>query len=193
MLVTAGLRLAVGAPGSAYAFEPVEACAKGTKILGLQAMAACRTMSSGSARSRGSTSSASSRACRTCRSCRAARAGTRWHRAGGGRWLQYSSIRVGGGGRPQGVAPAARDRARTRGPDLEGTGGAGATGLDITESRSTFTFILEGGGGVSVFVAPRVALNLGYRLQHASNGNTSRPNRGYNANTGVLGVSFFFH
>ena len=26
-----------------------------------------------------------------------------------------------------------------------------------------------------------------------NNGNTSRPNRGYNADTGILGVSFFFH
>jgi lipid A 3-O-deacylase len=78
-------------------------------------------------------------------------------------------------------------------PYLEGTAGVGGTNLDVTESRSTFTFIFEGGAGASVFVAPGVALNAGYRLQHFSNANTSRPNRGYNAHTGIVGVSFFFH
>src|SRR5215831_17358605 len=53
-------------------------------------------------------------------------------------------------------------------PYIEGLAGAGGTGLDLPESRSTFTFILEVGGGVSLFVAPGVALNLGYRLQHVS-------------------------
>ncbi len=78
-------------------------------------------------------------------------------------------------------------------PYVEGLGGAGGTGLDLRESRSTFTFILEAGTGASIFVAPGVAVNVGYRLQHVSNGNTSRPNRGYNAHTGLVGVSFFFH
>ena len=78
-------------------------------------------------------------------------------------------------------------------PYLEGTAGVGGTNLDVTESRSRFTFLFEAGTGASVLVASGVALNAGYRLQHFSNGNTSRPNRGYNAHTGVLGVSFFFH
>jgi hypothetical protein len=78
-------------------------------------------------------------------------------------------------------------------PYLEGLAGAGGTNLDLREIRSEFQFILEGGVGVLYFVAPRVGLNAGYRLQHMSNGNTSRPNRGYNAHTGVFGVSFFFH
>ena len=43
-----------------------------------------------------------------------------------------------------------------------------------------------------MFVAPNVAVNLGYRLQHQSNGGTSQPNRGLNSHTGVLGVSYFF-
>ena len=50
----------------------------------------------------------------------------------------------------------------------------------------------ERGAGASVFVAPGAAVNAGY-LQHFSNGKTSRPNRGDNAHTGILGVSFFFH
>lgn len=78
-------------------------------------------------------------------------------------------------------------------PYIEGLAGAGGTNLDLREIRSDFQFILEGGAGLSYFVAPGVALNVGYRLQHVSNGNTSRPNRGYNAHTGVFGVSFFFH
>lgn len=78
-------------------------------------------------------------------------------------------------------------------PYIEGLAGAGGTNLDLREIRSDFQFILEGGAGLSYFVARGVALNVGYRLQHVSNGNTSRPNRGYNAHTGVFGVSFFFH
>ena len=77
-------------------------------------------------------------------------------------------------------------------PYLEVTAGAGATGLDLPESRSTFTFILEGGAGLSFFIKPDLAITAGYRIQHLSNGNTSKPNRGYEANSGVIGVSFFF-
>ena len=78
-------------------------------------------------------------------------------------------------------------------PYLEITGGAGATGLDTLESRSTFTFILEAGPGISVLVAKNIALTAGYRFQHFSNGGTSGTNRGYEAHSGVVGVSFFFH
>jgi hypothetical protein len=77
-------------------------------------------------------------------------------------------------------------------PYLELTAGAGATGLRVPESQSTFTFILEGGAGFSIFLKPDVAINVGYRIQHLSNGNTSKPNRGYEANSGVIGVKFFF-
>ena len=78
-------------------------------------------------------------------------------------------------------------------PYLEGTAGAGGTKLDVSEARSRFTFVLEAGAGVSYFLTPGVAINLGYRFQHVSNGNTSKPNRGFNSDTGVLGVSFYFH
>jgi hypothetical protein len=77
-------------------------------------------------------------------------------------------------------------------PYLELTAGAGATGLRVPESLSTFTFILEGGVGVSVFLKPDLSINVGYRIQHLSNGNTSKPNRGFEANAGVIGVNFFF-
>lgn len=69
---------------------------------------------------------------------------------------------------------------------------AGGTDLEIKEIRSDFTFLLWGGAGLSYFVTDRAALYGGYRFQHVSNGNTERPNRGFEAHTGVLGVSFFF-
>lgn len=77
-------------------------------------------------------------------------------------------------------------------PYVELLGGAGGTNLRTLEIRSTFTFVLEGGVGLSYFVASGVAVNGGYRFQHISNGDTSNPNRGFNSNEGVVGVSFFF-
>jgi len=78
-------------------------------------------------------------------------------------------------------------------PYLEFAAGAGATGLDLPEIRSTFTFILEAGAGFSVFLKRDLAIYTGYRFQHLSNGNTASPNRGYQADSGIIGVSFFFH
>jgi Lipid A 3-O-deacylase (PagL) len=69
---------------------------------------------------------------------------------------------------------------------------AGATNLKITEIRSTFTFVVWAGLGASYFVTDRTAIYAGYRYEHISNGNTSRPNRGLETDAGVLGVSFFF-
>jgi hypothetical protein len=77
-------------------------------------------------------------------------------------------------------------------PYLEATAGAGGTSLKVPEINSTFTFVLEGGAGVSYFVTDTVALNFGYRFQHISNGNTSQPNRGFNSDSGVFGVTYFF-
>lgn len=34
--------------------------------------------------------------------------------------------------------------------------------------------------------------DVGYRFQHISNGHTSNPNRGFNSDTGIGGVSFYF-
>lgn len=77
-------------------------------------------------------------------------------------------------------------------PYLEGTAGAGGTSLRVPEIDSTFTFVLEAGAGLSYFVTDSVALNAGYRFQHISNGHTSNPNRGFNSDSGVLGVSYYF-
>ena len=62
----------------------------------------------------------------------------------------------------------------------------------LTEIDSAFTFVLEAGGGLSYFITDTVALNAGYRFQHISNGHTSLPNRGFNSDTGIGGVSFYF-
>jgi hypothetical protein len=77
-------------------------------------------------------------------------------------------------------------------PYLEGTAGAGGTSLRVPEINSMFTFVLEAGAGMAYFVTNTVALNAGYRFQHISNGHTSNPNRGFNSNTGIGGVSFYF-
>jgi hypothetical protein len=77
-------------------------------------------------------------------------------------------------------------------PYLEATAGAGGTSLKVPEINSTFTFVLEGGVGVSYFITDIVALTFGYRFQHISNGNTSQPNRGFNSDSGVFGVTYFF-
>ena len=85
-------------------------------------------------------------------------------------------------------------------PYIEYAGGVGATNLDVDETRTSFIFVLEGGVGVSYFVKPGVAVNVGYRFQHLSNGNlghvngaNGHPNRGINSNGGVVGMSFHFH
>jgi hypothetical protein len=77
-------------------------------------------------------------------------------------------------------------------PYLEGTAGAGGTSLRVSEIDSTFTFVLEAGAGLSYFVADSLALNAGYRFQHISNGHTCDRNRGFNSDSGVVGVSFYF-
>jgi opacity protein-like surface antigen len=77
-------------------------------------------------------------------------------------------------------------------PYLEITGGAGGTSLRVREIDSAFTFVAEAGAGVSYFITDTVALNAGYRFQHISNGHTSDPNRGFNSDTGIGGVSFYF-
>jgi len=77
-------------------------------------------------------------------------------------------------------------------PYVELAGSAGGTDLSIREIRSDFAFLIFGGAGASVFFTDRAAAYAGYRWQHVSNGNTSRPNRGFEAHVAVLGLSLFF-
>lgn len=76
-------------------------------------------------------------------------------------------------------------------PYVEVSAAAGATDLEVHEIDSRFTFLLQGGVGLSFFVTDRTAVYVGYRLQHLSNGNTDLPNRGFESHTGVFGISFF--
>ena len=77
-------------------------------------------------------------------------------------------------------------------PYAELGGSAGGTDLNLPEIRSSFAFLIFGGGGASVFINDGAAAYAGYRWQHVSNGNTSRPNRGFESNVAVVGFSFFF-
>jgi opacity protein-like surface antigen len=77
-------------------------------------------------------------------------------------------------------------------PYVELGAAVGGTNLRAIEIDSTFAFRLYGGLGASLFISDNAAIYAGYRMVHVSNGNTSRPNRGFEADTGVLGVSFFF-
>jgi opacity protein-like surface antigen len=77
-------------------------------------------------------------------------------------------------------------------PYAELGGGAGGTDLEVREINSTLAFLVFGGLGASIFVSNKTALYAGYRYQHVSNGNTSQPNRGFESNVGVAGISFFF-
>ncbi len=77
-------------------------------------------------------------------------------------------------------------------PYVELGAAAGGTNLRVSEIDSDFSFLLIGGVGVSYFVSDRHAVYAGYRCAHNSNGNTDTPNRGWEANTVVVGVSVFF-
>jgi lipid A 3-O-deacylase len=78
-------------------------------------------------------------------------------------------------------------------PYLELTAGVGGTSLTVREIRSSIIFVLEAGAGISYLVSDRVAVTAGYRFHHLSNADIESPNRGINANTAILGMSFFFH
>lgn len=77
-------------------------------------------------------------------------------------------------------------------PFVEVGGFAGGTDLEVPEIDSAFTFLLEGTVGLAYFVTDRVSLYAGYRFIHVSNGNTDRPNRGFEVHSGLAGVSFHF-
>ena len=77
-------------------------------------------------------------------------------------------------------------------PYVELGAGAGGTDLRAIEMDSSFAFLVSAGVGASFFLTDHIALYGGYRLVHVSNGNTSRPNRGIEADTGLVGVSYYF-
>lgn len=77
-------------------------------------------------------------------------------------------------------------------PYLEGTAGAAGTNLKVLEIDSSFTFVLEAGLGVSYFITPGLAVSVGYRFQHISNGHVYDKNRGFNSDSGIVGLTWYF-
>jgi opacity protein-like surface antigen len=77
-------------------------------------------------------------------------------------------------------------------PYIEGQAGAGGTNLRTIEIDSSFAFLLGVGIGASYFITDQTAIYAGYRFLHVSNGNTDRPNRGFELDTGLVGFSYFF-
>ena len=76
-------------------------------------------------------------------------------------------------------------------PYAEVMAAAGRSTLRTVEIDSDFAFLLHAGVGLAVFLTDNTALYAGYRLQHVSNGNTDRPNRGFESQSGVVGVTVF--
>ena len=77
-------------------------------------------------------------------------------------------------------------------PYLEGTAGAAGTNLKVLEIDSPFIVVLEAGIGVSYFITPGLAVNVGYRFQHISNGHLYKKNRGFNSDSGIVGLTWYF-
>jgi hypothetical protein len=79
-------------------------------------------------------------------------------------------------------------------PYAEFAGGPFWTDLggNIAEQANEFNFVLTGGVGVSWFVTPQLAANIGYRFHHISNAGTAFPNLGLNASLPFGGFSFYF-
>jgi hypothetical protein len=68
---------------------------------------------------------------------------------------------------------------------------ATAAGLKLT-ARNHFIGLGRLVPYLEVTITELVALTAGYRFQHIPNGHTSDPNRGFNSDSGGVGVSFYF-
>jgi opacity protein-like surface antigen len=77
-------------------------------------------------------------------------------------------------------------------PYVEGTAGAAGTNLKVLEIDSPLSFVLEAGIGVSYFITPGLAVNVGYRFQHICNGHLYQRNRGFNSDSGIVGLTWYF-
>ena len=72
-------------------------------------------------------------------------------------------------------------------------GGTGVLGgrAGLRTGNCETNFVLEGGPGLLIFMSQHVALDIGYRVHHISNGHQCS-NQGFNSNMGVIGLSYFF-
>jgi lipid A 3-O-deacylase len=62
----------------------------------------------------------------------------------------------------------------------------------IPEQSTPFNFVAEIGPGLHYFVTERVALTIGVRFHHISNGNIGERNLGLNATLAYAGISVFW-
>lgn len=78
-------------------------------------------------------------------------------------------------------------------PYVEGGGGPLWTELAgrVPEQPSGVNFLVMGGGGVAYFLTPQLAVNVGGRFYHISNGGLRDTNRGLNFGVPYLGISWF--
>ncbi len=78
-------------------------------------------------------------------------------------------------------------------PFVEGGGGPlwSELGGRVPEQPAAFNFVVMGGGGLSYFLTSQLALNLGGRFYHISNGGTRSTNRGLNFGFPYVGFSWF--
>jgi lipid A 3-O-deacylase len=77
-------------------------------------------------------------------------------------------------------------------PYLEAGGGVLGGQVDLRETNCDINFLLEGGAGAMIFMAEHVALTLGARFHHVSNGDRCSQNQGINSVIGIVGISYFF-
>lgn len=79
-------------------------------------------------------------------------------------------------------------------PYAEFAGGPFWTDLGgrIPEESTQFNFVLTAGFGLSYFLTPQTAFNVGYRFHHISNAGTHYPNLGLNSSLPFGGFSFYF-
>ena len=77
-------------------------------------------------------------------------------------------------------------------PYVEIGAGFGGQDLNAIEIDSAFAFLLSAGIGASFFITDQAAIYAGYRMVHISNGHLESKNRGFEADTGLIGFSYFF-
>ena len=79
-------------------------------------------------------------------------------------------------------------------PYLEGGGGGiWGTLAGTPEQATNVNFLLMAGAGVTWFFSPHMAVSVGYRFYHISNGGLGDPNSGLNYNYPFVGLSYLHY
>jgi hypothetical protein len=69
--------------------------------------------------------------------------------------------------------------------------GAYNTNLSMKNFPNDFNFLSQGGVGFNLFISPKVALQVDYRVQHLSNAGLYNHNSGLNMLKGGFGIAYF--